>query len=414
LTTDVLDLGIDTPVASPVERATRPSRIIAVDAYRGAVMMLMLAEVLKSCAVSAAMPTSALWRAICGQQSHAVWVGYSLHDLIAPSFYFLLGIGVHLSQVRRRAAGEPRWKSVAHVAVRSVVLVFLGMALFAAHPRQWVWMFNDAVTQMGLAYPFVYAIALQQRRYRLTALVAILSAYWLWFALSPLPSADFDYGRVGVAADWLREHGLTGFSAHWQKGSNPAAVFDQWFMNLFPRDEPFAGDRDGLATLNFIPSIATMILGVLAGGYLSTSTRSSTDRIKVFVAAGLVLVAGGLVLDALGICPVSKPIWTPAFVLVSGGWCFMVLAAFCAIAERTRPAYLLFPLIVVGLNSIVAYSLSHLYPALAFNSLHRVFGYGPFEVLGAAYEPLLYGCTLLMGYWLLLYALYRRRIFIHI
>src|SRR4051812_1839016 len=95
------------PLSPPDARPEipRPPRIQSVDAYRGLVMVLMLAEVFRSCAVAASIPSSRLWAFICDQQSHAAWVGCSLHDLIQPAFYFLVGIGLIISLRRRLAAG---------------------------------------------------------------------------------------------------------------------------------------------------------------------------------------------------------------------------------------------------------------------------------------------------------------------
>ena len=73
-----------------------------------------------------------------------------------------------------------------------------------------------------------------------------------------------------------------------------------------------------------------------------------------------------------------------------------------------------FPLIVIGSNSIVAYCLSHLYPAFAYNSLRRVVGDSPFRLFGDAYEALLYGSVVLVGYWLFLLILYRRKLLLRI
>ena len=63
---------------------------------------------------------------------------------------------------------------------------------------------------------------------------------------------------------------MTGFFAHWNKNANVAAAFDRWFLNLFPHpaDHPFVFNEGGYATLNFVPSIATMLFGVLAGELL--------------------------------------------------------------------------------------------------------------------------------------------------
>ena len=69
-----------------------------------------------------------------------------------------------------------------------------------------------------------------------------------------------------MPADW--PHLMTGFAAHWNKNSNLAWAFDTWFLNLFPREQPFKYNGGGYATLSFIPTLATMILGLIAGGVL--------------------------------------------------------------------------------------------------------------------------------------------------
>ena len=72
---------------------------------------------------------------------------------------------------------------------------------------------------------------------------------------------------VGVSPEFVRTTS-SGFAAHWDKNSNLAWAFDTWFLNLFPRKQPFVGNGGGYATLSFIPTLATMILGLMAGGVL--------------------------------------------------------------------------------------------------------------------------------------------------
>jgi len=376
-------------------------------------MFLMLAEVLHTCDVSAALPASRFWSFICFEQTHAAWVGCSLHDLIQPGFYFLVGVGLFLSMSRRLSSGQSGASLAWHAVARSLTLILLGMFLVAVHPRQWMWNFVDTLTQIGLAYPFLFAIARRPKRDWHFAFATILIGYWLFFALSPAPPPDFDYDKVFVPPGWLSVHGLNGFQAHWQKNANVAAAFDRWFLNLFPQDVPHTGYTSGLTTLNFIPSIATMIIGLFAGDFLKRE-RPTLGRVLKLTMSGITLVCVGLALGALGICPVVKAIWTPSWVLFSGGGCLLFLAGFSALVDvggRTRMA---FPLIVIGANSVVAYVLSHLYPAFAFNALRRVFGSAPFQTFGSAYAPFVYGVAVLMCYWLALYLLYRQRIFIRI
>ena len=65
-------------------------------------MLLLLGEALRLCAVSAARPGSAFWAFLCHHQDHVEWVGGSLHDLIQPSFSFLVGVALMLLWMWRR------------------------------------------------------------------------------------------------------------------------------------------------------------------------------------------------------------------------------------------------------------------------------------------------------------------------
>jgi predicted acyltransferase len=86
-----------TLVASPPETPTATSpavRLTSVDAYRGLVMFLMMAEVLNLSRIAAARPQSWFWHFLAHHQTHVEWIGCSLHDLIQPSFSFLVGVAL--------------------------------------------------------------------------------------------------------------------------------------------------------------------------------------------------------------------------------------------------------------------------------------------------------------------------------
>ena len=379
-------------------------------------MTLMLAEVLRFCAVSDALPESRWWSFLCSQQSHAAWAGCTLHDLIQPSFVFLVGVVLPFSLARRALSGQSPRQIFGHATVRSLALIGLGLFLTGIHPRRPVWSFIDTLVQIGLGYPVLFWLARYPPRTRWIAVAVILVGYWLAFALYPLPGPAFDYAQVGVSDQWLQRFGMTGFSAHWEKNSNLAWACDVWFLNLLPQPKPFWGQTNGLCTLNFVPQLGTMLLGLWAGEILR-SDRSTTQKVQWLAGAGIVGLVSGQLLEWLGVCPIVKAIWTPSWVLFSGGWCLLLLALFhVSLDRRTTPLgqWLIFPFVVVGSNSIIAYAISHLFPTLAWNSVRRVTGPGIFRVFGDAYEPLLYGAVILIGYWLVLFGLYERKLFLRI
>jgi predicted acyltransferase len=338
-------------------------------------------------------------------------VGCSLHDLIQPGFSFLVGAALPFSLLARSSRGQSRGAMIAHAFRRAFILVVLGIFLRSLGHPQTRFTFEDTLTQIGLGYGFLFVLALRPRRDQWIALAVVLVAFWAAFALYPAPGPDFDWASVGVPLDW--PHHLTGFAAHWNKSENFSAQFDRWFLNLFPREEPFVYNGGGYQTLSFIPTLGTMILGLLAGGVLR-SDRTERKKVEWLLAAGVAFLAAGWLLGALGVNPVVKRIWTPSFALFSGGWCFLFTAAFYWVMDVRRHVRWAFPLTVLGMNSIAAYCMNWVLVEPAGEALVRHLGRAPFLVLGPAFERTLVGAGALLVVWLVLLWMHRRRIFIRI
>lgn len=390
---------------------TLPVRISSVDAYRGFVMFLMMAEVLEFGSISKALPDSSFWAFLAYNQDHVEWVGCSLHDLIQPSFSFLVGVALPYSIASRMAKGQNFGAMFGHTIQRSLILIFLGIFLRSMHREQTNFTFEDTLTQIGLGYPVLFWLGFRTFRTQLIALGTILVGYWLFFAVYPLPGADFDYAAVGVTADW--EHNLKGFAAHWNKNTNAAWAFDQWFMNLFPREKPFIRNGGGYSTLSFIPTLGTMVLGLLAGQWLKSDSEPM-EKVKRFATLGVALLVVGSLLNWLGICPNVKRIWTPTWVLFSGGWCFVLLAAFYWLVDIQgwRKAFIW--LIIIGTNSIAAYVISHTIVEFIHHSIQIHVSQTYDQVFGITYESLVRGGLILLVEWLILRWMYRNRIFVRI
>lgn len=387
------------------------TRLTSIDAYRGFVMFLMMAEVLHLRAIQKAFPNSDFWKFLATQQSHVEWVGCVLHDMIQPSFSFLVGVALPLSLQRRSHEGQSFWRRTAHAVWRAAILVLLGVFLRSTHSTQTRWTFEDTLSQIGLGYVFLYLLAQTSVRVQWAAFLAILVGYWTFFAMYPLPGPDFNWERIQVNPETPSR--LKGFAAHWNLNTNPAWAFDTWFLNLFPREKPFTHNGGGYSTLSFIPTLATMILGLLAGGAL-TSPRTWKGKLLWLFLAGVLGIGIGWGLDAAGLCPIVKKIWTPSWVLFSGGICCLMLAGFYAVTDVAGLKVWAFPLVVIGMNSIAAYLIAHLWDDFIGKNLVTHLGQKPFEIAGEPYKPLLLGASVLFVEWLILLWMYRRRIFLRI
>jgi predicted acyltransferase len=402
---------VETPILPLLEP---PARVGSIDAYRGLVMFLMMAEVLELGRVAKDVPTP-FWQFLAYHQEHAAWAGCTLHDLIQPSFSFLVGAALPFSIAARLAKGHSHWRMTLHASWRALLLVLLGVFLRSMSRSQTNWTFEDTLSQIGLGYVPLFLLGLTRQRWQWLALVIILVAYWGLFVWWPLPTHTFDYAAVGVPDDFQGNFAAGSFAARWNKNSNPAWAFDTWFLNLFPREKPFLFNAGGYATLSFIPTLGTMILGLIAGGWIKQAGAWWTKVGSLVLTGGILLTIGWLAHET-GLCPAVKRIWTPSWTLYSGGWCFIFLAVFYGLIDGARWMSWSFPLRVIGANSILAYVMAHGWEGFIVRSIkiHTWPDIFIIDRFGPAFEPLIAGAAVLAVYWLVLWWLYRQRIFIRI
>jgi predicted acyltransferase len=398
-----------TPEKAPASPASQ--RLVSLDAFRGLIMLMMASAAFGLSGIAKEFPDSTILRHLGWHCDHAKWLGCSLWDLIQPSFMFMVGVALAYSAAKRRAEGQKFGWMFLHAVWRGVMLVLLAVFLTSSGStvRQTEWQFTNVLAQIGLGYPLLFLLAFTSPRVQWITAGAILVLYWAAFAFYPLPPADFNWASVGVPANWPH---LQGFAAHWERGANFAADFDQWFLNLFPRKERFYFNN-GYQTLNFVPSLATMIFGLLAGGLLRSELplRAKIQRLLVAGVAGLAI---GELLNLTGVCPMVKHLWTPSFALFSGGWVALFLAFFVTVIELYGARSWAFPLVVAGMNPITLYVLWQLMGGFIKDSVRRHFGQHIFESFGPLYVQTLERATVLLVLWLILYWMYRRKIVVRI
>lgn len=348
-----------------------------------------------------------LWAKASWLVTHVDWVGCSPWDLIQPAFMFMVGLAVPYSYAKRRAKGQGFGGMSWHALSRAVLLILIGVVLTTRlSETQTNWQFTNVLAQIGLGYFFLFLFWHLGPEFEVSAIIVILVGYWIYFYSHPI-----DLSQVDLAAWKLEgEQMMTGLMGHWNKHVNAAAAFDRWFLNLFPRSTVFDINSGGYQTLNFVPALATMLGGSLTGRFLMRSQKSDRKKVAFLIGAGVLCLFVGTMLGVF-LCPVVKRIWTPSWTLFSGGWVLIMLAAFYWVVEVWGWRRLVFPLVVVGMNSLFIYVLSSLSSGWIRGAVKV---HLPGTWTEGFWGPVVERCGVLGVLWLLCWWLYRQRAFLRL
>ena len=400
------------PVAAPLS-----DRLQSLDVYRGLIMISLACNGFGLAATARnhlkAEPDSGFWRVILHQFEHAEWRGGGYWDLIQPSFMFMVGVSMAYSYVRRQREGQAWGRMFGHACWRAVALAALGIFLISNGRNGTEWSLMNVLTQIGLGYPFLFLLWGRSVRVQAGAVAAILLGTWILYAAYPSPGIDPAAGapKAGVTAAWAQQH-LAGVGAAWHKNANLGHAIDTWLLNLLPRSEPFVFNGGGYQSINFLPSLATMLLGLMAGELLR-SGREARDKARWLLLAGLAGLALGLLGSALGI-PLVKRIWTPSWALWSTGWCALILGTLYWAVDVRQWRGWSFPLVIVGMNSLAIYAMGMLLRPWTAKTFQTHLGADIFKVLGAANAPFVQATVVGLMFWLACWWLHRRRIFLRL
>ncbi|APZ96019.1 hypothetical protein [Fuerstiella marisgermanici] len=197
----------------------------------------------------------------------------------------------------------------------------------------------------------------------------------------------------GVAGDYSKEGNLAG---HVDRNVLPGIILEKYYGY---------GDNEGI--LSTIPAVTTAMLGVLAGTLLQ-SNLGPWKKVASLALAGVVsLGVGGF----WGLSfPVIKNLWTSSFVLVAAGWSLLLLALFYAVIDVLKWRWLAFFWVVIGANAITIYICKEF---VNFRDIAEFFFGGVARLTGDSGTLVLLVGTLAVE-WLLLYFLYRHKIFLRV
>ncbi|MEX2287399.1 MAG: DUF5009 domain-containing protein [Planctomycetaceae bacterium] len=392
-----------TPAVSPppAGRATPaslpPSRLHSLDAMRGFDMFWIIggAELVR--AIVSLLAVHFKYPAAIDlvelHTEHPEWNGYTAWDQIFPMFMFIAGVAMPYSLTARIERGDSKLQLYRRVIWRGLLLVLLGaiynglLRLDFAEAR-----YPSVLGRIGLGYMFAGLIVLNTKpRGQLLWVIGILLGYYAAMKWIPVP----EYG----AGDWEKGHTLG----------------DYLDRMLIP-GKLYRGVRDPEGLFSTIPSIATVLSGALAGNWLRNGLASGHQKALGLVLAGFgclfagVIWSGWLVFDEgwIGWFPINKNLWTSSFVLFTSGWSLMVLAFFYWVIDVWGFKRWAFFFVVIGVNAITVYLVREFVDWDGLGAV--VFG----RAMGNVHPELVKGGRELALEWLMLYILYRQRIFLRV
>lgn len=327
-------------------------------------------------------------RVLKNQLEHAYWHGFHFEDLIFPLFLFIVGASMPFSISKRLERGDSRGGLYRHIVTRTLVLYFLGLVYYGflnfdfANQR-----YVGVLPRIAMCYFLAAMIVMNFNIKGQTIWTgAILVLYWAAMYLVPVPG----YGAGNITPE--------GNLSAWVDMTFLPGTMNHYGAYMF-------GDTTGL--LGIIPATSSTLLGTLAGHWLRTS-RPASEKTSRLVIAGVSCIVTGLVWH-FGF-PINKHIWSSSFVMLAGGFCFLLLALFYWVIDVKGIRKWVFPFVVIGLNPITIYVADRMFD---FGLIAGIFVNGFIGHMGEL-RPLFWAVCLLTVKWLFLYFLYRRKIFLKV
>lgn len=355
-------------------------RLYSLDVFRGATMFFLIAE--------AAgfhhnfyewVKDNAVLEPIALQLHHHPWNGLRFWDLIQPFFMFIVGVAMPFS-LRKRLATRSRSAVTRHILKRCFLLFAFGVLLHCVYSHALVWELWNVLVQLAFTILIAYAIMNLPHKYQLLISAGLLVLTELLYRLYN-PQDPFNNGN--------------------SFGS---------FMDMVLMGKINGG---GWVTINFIPTAAHTIWGVVCGQLL-LSAKSEREKTKAFLLWGVILVIAGFAMDLLGITPIIKRIATSSFTLASGGIALLVLAAcYWLIDVKGHRRKWLSVFSVVGTNSIFIYLFAETVGIQWFRDFGKIFTEGLLLPLGIPGDAVLVVNALfvLFMFWYLTYFLDQKKIY---
>ncbi|MBU7578386.1 MAG: DUF5009 domain-containing protein [Flavihumibacter sp.] len=348
-----------------------PKRLLSLDVMRGLIMILLAAE--------STSLYSRLDKAVAGtwlqrvteQFFHHDWHGLRFWDLIQPGFMTMAGSAMFLSFYFKQQKGITWKDNLPHILSRCLKLFLFGTALHCVYSGKLVWELWNVLTQ--LAFTTLIAYLIIRKSYLFQLIVS--------FGLILLSEVLYRTVLVGE------------FNQPFVMGKNFGSYTDMLVMGKI--------NSGGWVFVNFIPTSAHTIWGVLAGKLFVDQRFQARQKLRYLVGSGTVLLLVGYAADLGGLSPIIKRICTGSFVLVSGGWILLFMAFLYWLTDIRQANRYAWIFSVVGMNAIFIY--------LFFETVGHQWLNGVVAIF--VQQPILASLATLFILWYLCFFLYKKKIF---
>ena len=359
-------------IAKPTLRPAAAERYLSLDAYRGLIMIVLVSGLFGL----RTMQGHWFWDPVAQQLDHVKWEGIRFYDLIQPAFIFMAGLALPFAIAKRMEKGFGFGQNVVHVLVRALKLILIAQLFTVVHQQQVRFGLINVLNQIALAYIVCFLLMQLSVRWQVIACAVLLAGHTALFFAVPGPDGPFSMtGNIGQVID----HAVLGYV--------------------------YSGNY---VTINFITSAVNMMLGVWTG-YIMMSRREMRDKIRLVAGLAAVVIIAGYAMSPM--VPIIKRIGTASFNLASTGMVMLGMLACVWLVEIKGYRKVVFPLVVVGVNSIFIYVVSQLFKG----GISRAIGViaGQFEWLGT-YSGVAHATATLAVMWYFCYWLYRRNLYLKV
>ncbi|MDR1716230.1 MAG: DUF5009 domain-containing protein [Prevotella sp.] len=328
---------------------------------------------------------------------HAEWQGFTRWDLVMPLFMFMAGVSMPfaLSRYKRERNFTGAYKRI----IKRVILLWIfGMMcqgnLLGFDPDK-IYLYSNTLQAIAMGYLISAVLFLHTRiSVQIGAAVALLLVYWGAMKFIVVDGyGGGNYTSNANLAEWLDRVVLGRFRDAAQV-VNGRVVFADYYRYTWI-----------LSSLNFG---ATVLSGLFAGHILKSGAYSQQKKSFLLFGIGAALVAVGWLWHLQ--MPVIKKIWTSSMVLVSSGYCFILMGLFYYWIDykghRKHNTWLK----VYGMNSIVAYMVAMI---VNFRCIGQSLLYGFEQYLSDYYQVLIALVNAGIIY-LILWWMYKKKIFLKV